>query len=153
VSELLVREQLVPHPRSEVFAFFGDAANLQRLTPDFLDFRILTPLPIAMGAGTRIDYRIRLFGVGLRWQTLIERFDPDECFVDTQLKGPYRRWHHTHEFVEVPGGTLMRDRVEYDLPLGPLGTLAHALFVKRTLARIFDYRRDTVARLFPGGAP
>lgn len=144
----LERTQVVPRPLPEVFAFFSDARNLELLTPQFLRFRILTPLPIGMTAGTLIEYQIQLFGVSFRWHTRIETFEPGRCFTDVQLTGPYRRWHHLHEFVEVPDGTLVRDVVDYELPFGPLGIIAHGLFVRRMLARIFDYRRTRVAEIF-----
>lgn len=152
-AHLLQRTQLVPRPRREVFAFFADAHNLERITPPSLHFRILTPDPIALGAGARIDYRLSLFGVPFGWTTLIEAYEPGERFVDTQVAGPYRRWRHTHLFEDAPGGTLMRDRVEYELPLGPLGDLAHGLLVRRQLDAIFDHRREVIARLFPAGDP
>ena len=140
--------QIVPKPRSEVFAFFADARNLERLTPDFLGFQILTPDPIEMKAGAIIDYSLRLYGVFLKWKTRIEAFAPESRFVDTQLKGPYRYWHHLHEFEEVEQGTRMRDVVDYELPFGPLGTVARALFVRRSLERIFGYRRLAVTDIF-----
>jgi ligand-binding SRPBCC domain-containing protein len=152
-SHVLERTQLIPRPRPEVFAFFADAHNLERITPPTLHFRICTPSPIEMRAGTLIDYRLSLFGVPFRWRTLIEAFEPETRFVDVQLQGPYRRWHHAHAFEDAPGGTLMRDRVEYELPLGPLGGLAHALLVRRQLRAIFDHRREAIARLFPGAPP
>ena len=145
---LLEREQLIPRPRSEVFAFFADAANLERLTPRSLRFEIKTELPIVMQPGTLIDYAISLFGVPLRWRTLIESFEPESKFVDVQLKGPYRVWRHTHEFLDVPGGTLVRDRVEYEVPFGPLGSLVRVLFVERQLRAIFDFRRVAIEELF-----
>lgn len=149
---VLKRKQVVPRPREEVFAFFEDAANLARLTPPFLGFEILTPRPIVMRPGTLIDYRIRLFGVPLRWRTEIEIYDPEERFVDRQLRGPYRHWRHLHEFRDVPGGTEMTDEVEYAVGFGPFGTVAHALFVERTLTQIFDYRAKVVGDMF-GGRP
>jgi ligand-binding SRPBCC domain-containing protein len=145
----LVREQFIPRPRDEVFAFFSRPENLQLLTPEFLHFAFLTLSPIPMHAGARIDYRIKLWGVPMRWATRIDRFEPPYLFTDEQLRGPYRRWHHTHEFHEVDGGTRMVDRVEYELPLGPLGRLAHWGFVRRSLGQIFDYRRQKVAELWP----
>jgi ligand-binding SRPBCC domain-containing protein len=147
-SHRLAQTQLVPRPRGEVFAFFADAANLERITPPSLRFRILTPQPIAMRDGARIDYRLRLHGVPLRWRTRIERWEPQICFVDVQLSGPYRRWEHRHEFRDAPGGTEMRDTVDYELPLGPLGELAHGLFVRRTLERVFAFRRGAIAEIF-----
>jgi ligand-binding SRPBCC domain-containing protein len=147
---VLTRTQLVPRPRPEVFAFFADAHNLERITPSTLGFQVLTPAPIAMRPGTLIDYRLSLFGVPFSWRTLIEAFDPGAGFVDVQLVGPYRRWHHTHTFEDAPGGTLVRDRVEYELPLGPLGELARWLLVRRQLEGIFDHRRAAIARHFAG---
>lgn len=145
---VLERTHVVPRPRAEVFPFFADAANLERITPPFLGFKILTPPPIEMRAGTLIDYRIKLQGVPLRWRTLIEQFEPNERFVDVQVKGPYARWHHTHTFRDVPGGTEVGDRVEYALPLGPLGRAAHAVFVERQLRTIFAYRATVMRELF-----
>jgi ligand-binding SRPBCC domain-containing protein len=98
-----------------------------------------------MRPGTLIDYRIRLLGLPMRWRTRIDEFDPPRRFVDVQLRGPYRMWHHTHEFHEVEGGTLMIDLVRYQMPLGPLGRLVHLLLVRRLLDQIFDYRRRTLA--------
>jgi ligand-binding SRPBCC domain-containing protein len=146
----LEREHLIPRPLAEVFPFFADAGNLEAITPEFLNFRILTPRPIPMHPGSLIDYQIKLFGVPLNWRTRIEEFEQPHRFVDVQLRGPYKLWHHTHEFREVEGGTLMTDRVRYQLYLGPLGWLAHALWVRRTLARIFDHRRQTIERLLCG---
>lgn len=148
---VLARRQSVPCPLEDVFAFFADAANLERLTPPFLDFKILTPMPVVMETGTLLDYRIGLFGIPLRWRTRIEAFDPPHSFVDVQLKGPYASWRHTHTFTQVPGGTELHDRVEYAIPLGPLGNVAQELFVRRTLRTIFDFRRDAAATIFRPG--
>lgn len=152
-SRRLEATQFLPLPLREVFAFFSDAANLERITPSFLRFRILTPLPVAMAPGARIDYRLRLAGIPFRWRTRIDVFEPMRRFVDSQERGPYARWVHLHEFHEVPGGTLVVDTVDYALPLGPLGSLAHGLFVGRALRRIFDHRRAAVAALLRGPAP
>lgn len=147
-SHRLRRVQFLPRPRPEVFSFFEDATNLAVLTPPFLGFEILTPPPIVMQAGTLIDYRIKLFGAPMRWRTEIEIYEPGERFVDRQLRGPYKLWRHTHLFRDVAGGTEMVDEVDYAIGFGPFGSVARALFVERTLERIFDYRADTVARLF-----
>jgi len=143
----LEREQWIGRPRSEVFDFFSRAENLGRITPSWLDFRILTPLPIAMGAGARIDYRIRLAGVPMRWRTRIQVWEPETRFVDVQERGPYALWEHTHEFAPRDGGVVMRDLVRYALPLGPLGRAAHALAVRAALAAIFDHRFAAVRAL------
>jgi len=145
----LERVQLIRRPRDEVFAFFADAGNLEAITPDFLQFKILTPRPIEMRSGTLIDYRLKLAGIPFNWQTRIETFDPPYSFSDLQAKGPYRRWHHWHEFYDVPQGTIAVDRVEYELPWGPLGRLARWLFVERNLEQIFEHRRQRLRELLP----
>ena len=142
----LVREQRLPGATEEVFPFFAEAANLEAITPPWLRFRIVTPGRIEMREGALIEYRLRLRGVPIRWHTRIDEWEPGVRFVDRQLSGPYRLWHHTHEFEPAGDGcTLMRDTVRYALPLGPLGDLAHRLLVRRDLARIFDYRATAIA--------
>ena len=148
----LQRSLFLPRPRQEVFAFFSDAGNLERITPPFLHFHITTPRPIEMGAGTLIDYNLRLYGIPLHWRTLIETFDPPVSFSDVQLKGPYRRWHHRHEFLEVPGGTEMRDSVDYDLPFPVFAPIVHSLFVRRSVQQIFDYRNKVISEIFSASA-
>ena len=147
----LERTQLIRRPLADVFAFFSDAGNLEAITPAFLNFHILTPRPIAMRPGTLIDYQIRLLGIPLKWRTKIETWDPPLRFTDIQLTGPYKLWHHTHEFIVVPDGTLMTDRVRYQMPAGPLGRLVHALWTKRTLRRIFDYRFEKIEEILGKG--
>ena len=144
---MLTGEQRVGAGLEEAFTFFSDAANLQALTPPFLHFSILTPLPIQMRTGTLIEYRLGLMGLPLGWLTRIEEWEPNRSFTDVQLRGPYARWIHRHDFVPDAGGTSVRDRVEYALPLAPLSGPAHALFVRPTLERIFAYRRSAIARL------
>jgi ligand-binding SRPBCC domain-containing protein len=148
---VLRREQRLPGPPGAVFGFFADAGNLEAITPAFLAFEIVTPRPIAMRAGTLIEYRLALHGLPVSWLTRIEEWEPDGThprFVDMQLSGPYKLWHHTHEFApDGAGGTVMRDTVRYALPLGPLGEAAHRLLVARDLAAIFDHRRERVAAL------
>jgi ligand-binding SRPBCC domain-containing protein len=145
------REQLVHAPLEQVFEFFSRARNLEELTPPWLRFSILTPEPITMHQGTLIEYRLRVRRVPLRWVSRIEQWEPGRRFVDRQIRGPYRLWCHTHEFAEHPRGTLIRDSVEYELPMGPLGSLAHATVVRRDLERVFDYRRRQVERRFADG--
>jgi hypothetical protein len=143
----LERSQLIHQPIDQVFAFFADAGNLELITPQFLRFRILTPLPIHMRPGALIDYRLRLFHIPFHWRTRIETFVPPKRFIDVQVAGPYRRWRHLHEFLAVPEGTFVHDVVDYELSFGVLGMLAHALFVQRTLARIFDYRGKQIEEI------
>jgi len=143
---LFTSEQWVPRPRAEVFPFFADASNLDRITPPWLRFRIVTPLPIDLRAGALIEYRLRVRGFPLRWLTEIAEWNPPVRFVDVQLRGPYRLWRHTHEFHEENGGTRCIDRVEY-YPRG--GALVHRLFVRRDVERIFAYRQARLSELWP----
>jgi ligand-binding SRPBCC domain-containing protein len=129
----------LPRPREEVFEFFADAGNLQAITPDWLHFRILTPLPIEMRQGALIEYRLRLRGLPVRWKTEITAWDPPRRFVDEQLRGPYRLWVHEHTFQEADGGTLVGDSVRYAVPGG---TLVDKLFVAREVRRIFAFRQE-----------
>jgi ligand-binding SRPBCC domain-containing protein len=136
----------VDRPIEEVFDFFSDAGNLERITPPELGFRILTPLPVEMKEGTLIDYRLRLWGLPVGWRTLISRWEPPICFVDEQLKGPYRVWVHTHRFESDGEATLIHDEVRYELSFGLAGRAA-LLLVRRQLDRIFDQRRVATAAL------
>jgi len=145
---VLETETWLPAPLEEVFDFFKKAENLQQLTPPWLDFQILTPLPVEMKQGALIDYRLKLYGVPLQWRTEISLWEPPFRFVDAQLQGPYRKWVHTHTFEAVNGGTLMRDRVEYRLPGGVLAPLAHRLFVKRNVKAIFQFREARITEIF-----
>jgi len=146
LDQILERSTWLPRPVDETFAFFADAANLERITPPELRFRIVTPQPIDMRRGTLIEYRLALFALPFGWHTRIDAWSPPRRFVDLQLAGPYQRWVHTHEFEPQRGGTRMRDTVEYRLPLGWLG-LAALPPVRRQLTRIFDYREAAIQRL------
>lgn len=147
VFELTARAALA-RPLSEVFAFFGDAANLEALTPPWLGFEIRTPRPIAMRQGALIDYRISLRGIPVSWRTEITLWEPPHRFVDEQLRGPYRLWVHEHTFEEQPDGTtLAGDRVRYAV-LG--GRLVNRLLVERDLRKIFAFREAKMSELFGG---
>jgi len=146
----------LPLPRAEVFPFFADAANLERITPPELAFEIVTPTPIDMHPGALIEYRLGLFGVRFGWLTEIEAWEPPYRFVDQQIRGPYRRWHHTHTFLDEAGpggtpGTRMDDVVLWELPLAPVGEVAYPM-VRLQLKRIFDYRQRRIRELLADGA-
>ena len=143
----LEREQRLPASPEQVFAFFSDAGNLDAITPPWVGFRFITPLPIAMQKDARIQYQLRLAGVPLRWRTRIVTWDPPHSFLDVQESGPYALWEHLHQFEPCDGGVFMRDRVRYALPLGPLGALAYPL-VRASLAAIFDYRFAAIRERF-----
>lgn len=143
---VLERSQRVEVPVEQAFDFYVDALNLEPMTPPWLHFEVTTPGELRLRQGTLLDYKLRLHGVPVRWQTRIETWEPPLRFVDTQRKGPYSLWEHTHLFEkEGETATIIHDRVRYAIPLGPLGALAHLLFVRRDLRRIFDYRRDAVS--------
>ncbi|MDQ3082069.1 MAG: SRPBCC family protein [Gemmatimonadota bacterium] len=143
----LERSTRIRRPLLEVFEFFSNAENLERLTPPELGFRIRSALPIEMRCGALIDYTIKLYGLPVKWRTEITRWEPPLSFEDTQISGPYAKWVHTHRFVGDGRFTTMEDRVVYALPFGPLGRIAHPL-VGRQLKRVFDYRQSVLARLF-----
>lgn len=147
---VLEREQFLPISIEEAWKFFSTPRNLAVITPPEMGFVIRQPFDNKDAyAGQRITYTVKpVLGIPLTWVTLIEDVEAPYKFVDTQLKGPYTRWWHQHTFEPMDGGVMMRDRVEYELPLGPLGDLAHGIFVKRKLQGIFDYRTTTLERLF-----
>ena len=152
-ERVLATEQWVPRPVEETFAFFADAGNLEAITPPFLGFSIVTPQPIAMGKGARIEYRLKLHGVPMRWFTRIDRWEPGRAFVDRQVRGPYAKWEHLHTFEPERGGTRIADRVVYALPLDPLSRPVRAWFVTPTVERIFAYRRSAIEHLLARPEP
>ena len=135
----------LPRPPEEIFPFFADAGNLDAITPPWLHFRIVTPRPIEMREGALIDYKLRVHGLPLSWRTLIREWNPPHHFVDEQLRGPYRQWIHRHTFEPQHGGTLARDIVHYAVPFD---FVAHALFVRRDIEKIFAYRQKALRELF-----
>jgi len=141
-------ELWLPLPPQEVFPFFAEAANLEAITPPWLGFRVLGQRPGQMGPGTVIDYRLRLHGVPLRWQSEITVWEPPHRFVDVQRRGPYRLWEHEHLFLPRDNGTLVQDSVRYAVPGGPgLESLLERLLVRPDLERIFAYRRQRLRQL------
>lgn len=143
-----VAEQWVPKKPEELFPFFSVETNLEKITPPFLSFKVLGKSTETIQEGTLIDYSLSLHGIPLKWQTRIEEWKPVERFVDVQLKGPYRKWHHTHEFIPMAGGTLVKDRVLYKLPLGLLGDVTAGWKVAGDVNQIFSYRREIIQNLF-----
>jgi ligand-binding SRPBCC domain-containing protein len=137
--------QLLPAPRERVFAFYSDAFELERLTPPRLRFRLITPRPIEIRPGTRIDYRLHIRGIPIRWQSEIMVWEPPHRFVDEQRRGPYRHWRHEHTFEEVEGGTICRDVVDFSVPGG---RLVERILVRPDIRQIFAYRQRVLAELF-----
>lgn len=147
-EHLLERRAVVPRSLPEVFAFFSDARNLERITPDGLSLEIVE-VPDRLVVGSRIRYRLRLGRLSLGWRTLISVWEPPHRFVDVQERGPYALWEHEHRFLSLGEETEMVDRVRYRLPLWPLGEIAHPL-VRRRLEAIFDFRAQSLRELFAG---
>jgi ligand-binding SRPBCC domain-containing protein len=143
----LTTSMSLPLARDQVFAFFAEASNLQRITPPELGFEMVTPQPIHLSEGTYIEYRLHLFGIPFSWQSEIQRWNPPEEFVDVQRRGPYKHWVHTHRFREEQGVTIIEDEVQYALPYAPLGELVYPL-VRLQLHRIFRYRQHAIRAYF-----
>ena len=141
----LKTEIWLPEKKTTVFNFFADPLNLEGLTPKWLHFKILTPLPLPMKPGVLIDYRLRLYGIPLRWQSEITVWEPPSRFIDTQTRGPYSSWIHEHTFVERDGGTVVGDTVVYAVPGG---RIVNQLLVAPGLERIFRYRHEVLQNRF-----
>ncbi len=150
-SEIYEFEQFVPQRKDKIFEFFSQAKNLECLTPKNLKFHIKNMSTPAICLGTLIDYRLKIRGIPVGWQTLIDEWNPDSHFVDIQLKGPYKIWHHRHEFIDLPGGTLVCDRVQFKLPAGFLGWLLAGFFVRADVQKIFAFRRKAIFEMFCEG--
>lgn len=147
--QVLHSETVVPVPLHQAFAFFSEAQNLERMTPPWLNFRIHTPLPIEMREGAMIDYVIDLYGVPIPWRTRIDAWEPGVRFVDRQVAGPYRWWHHEHSFEAIDGGTKVVDHVEYL----PRAAWVSSWMVKRDVGRIFAFRQSVLGKLIQGEQP
>lgn len=146
-KNVFIAEQFVPYKPEQVFPFFAEAQNLNQITPPLLDFKILSTSTDQVEKGTFIEYSLKIHGVPVKWRTLIDVWDPPHVFVDTQLKGPYNHWYHTHEFREMGNGTLMIDRVQYRVPLSTMGEAVAGSFVLGDVQKIFAYRREIIAQL------
>jgi ligand-binding SRPBCC domain-containing protein len=148
--------QKIPVSLQQAWDFFSDPSNLQAITPEDVDFKTITDLQgVKMHEGQIIEYKIKpLLGISFYWMTEITLVKDKELFIDEQRKGPYSLWHHEHHFKSIDGGVEMMDSVQYKNPLGPLGSLANVLFVKRKLKHVFKFRFKKVEELFgewPGG--
>lgn len=144
----LVFTQQVASPLAEVFNFFSRAENLEALTPPWLNFKILKAEPQPVQQGTLIHYSLRLHGIPLRWTSEIVEWEPPHCFVDLQLRGPYKLWRHEHRFEARDGGTLISDTNNLSLPLGFLGQIAYKIKVHSDVQEIFAFRKEKVRALF-----
>ena len=147
-NRMFERDLFIDKPIDEVFTFFSDASNLNLVTPSWLHFEILTPTPIHMQLGAKIEYRLRLHKIPITWKTEITGWDPPNRFVDSQTKGPYAIWIHEHRFVVKNGGTLMTDYIEYRSRGGVFEPIIHHLFVKKDIEHIFDYRTERFKEIF-----
>ena len=147
MTYLITTDITVPRPLEDVYEFFADASNLEAITPPELKFRIVSPMPIEMRTGALIEYRLSLFGVPFSWLTEITVWEEGRRFIDRQISGPFRVWHHEHRFQAVDDCTSrVTDSVHYKLPLPPLGALVHPI-VRSQLDRIFSYRTEKVREL------
>lgn len=145
----LTRTTLLPGSLDEVFAFFREPRNLERITPPWLAFRITSTSDETVREGTRIRYQLRLHGIRLRWESRITEYADNSHFADEQVTGPYSVWYHRHSFRAAAGGVEMTDTVDYRLPFGPLGRIVHWLVVRHQLRAIFDYRTTAIQAVFP----
>ena len=145
---ILTKTTVINKPLSEVFEFFSNAENLNKITPPDMQFKILTPLPIIIKKGTLIDYKIKVNGIPFNWQTEITEWEPNKRFIDKQLKGPYRVWIHEHTFEEKDGKTIMNDHVQFLSPGWFLEPIINKLFIEKKVKGIFAYREKILTNLF-----
>ncbi len=140
---------LIDRPVEVLWPFFSDPRNLEKITPASMRFRILTPMPHKSYQGLMISYRVSpMPWFRTSWLTEITAVEEGRYFVDEQRKGPYAMWHHEHHFETVEGGTLCTDIVTYRVPFGIIGHLAHHLFIRKQLMKIFSYREKVLQQLF-----
>jgi len=147
-THVFVAEQFVAKSQSEVFAFFSEAKNLEKISPSYLRFYVKSQSPSALQEGAIIDYRLKVRGVGAKWRSKILNWNPPNGFSDLQELGPYRYWFHTHSFYPVPGGTLIQDLVRYQLPFAPFGDWIAQKYVRHEIQQIFSYRQKIVGEMF-----
>jgi uncharacterized protein (TIGR01777 family) len=144
----IVTRQWIPKDIDEVFPFFSDPSNLEKITPPWLRFKVLRISTPTIGAGTQIDYQLRIRGIPIRWKSRIDVWAANEVFIDTQIKGPYAQWEHLHRFTPLKGGTFLTDRVRYKLPLGRAGRFFAGKIVTGDVRSIFKFRKDKISSLF-----
>ena len=146
----LYREQQLNCDLQTAWDFFSSPMNLPKITPKDMAFTVLSEQKTnKIFEGMIIDYTVSpLLGIPLKWKTRITSVIPNKSFTDFQEKGPYKLWNHHHEFIPNKKGVLMIDKVDYELPFGALGNIAHALFVKKKLEKIFNYRFQILENLF-----
>jgi len=143
-----IQQQIINSDIESVFSFFKQPENLSKTTPRWLNFEIITPLPLIMKEGAEFEYTIRLYKIKMHWKTLISEYRPLEYFIDEKVNGPYKKWIHKHSFEIIDDGVLMLDYVQYDLYGGPLKYLINKLFVQRSIKQIFRYRKEIFEKEF-----
>ncbi len=143
----LQRLQVIPGDLDSVFQFFENPHNLKRITPRWLNFRVVSATDTTIRQGTEIQYRIHWLGFPMKWESRIAEYEKNVMFADTMIAGPYKSWYHTHQFRKASGVVEIEDRVDYEMPFGFLGALAHGLMVRRQLDAIFDFRARQISRL------
>lgn len=146
----ITREQQLYCSLDVAWKFFSSANNLALITPGEMNFKVLDNSGAGdIFPGMEINYSLTpLFGIPMKWKTRITQVDHRKSFTDFQENGPYRHWSHYHEFLENEKGVLMKDTVEYELPLGVLGRIVHRLLVREKLENIFNYRREMLSNIF-----